>query len=183
MKKPFIIVGLMLIALISLSLTACGDDDGSSGSVNYTSDEIIEMLTGKWEVYGHAKVTSSDTQICENLDGDYTGTVEFTKEQRAKAKSSVIGEESVSMDGQTYTEKVTLADFISDYYKYKITRKNGAVYITFGSDEYPYNYKIVSLTKTSFKLVCDDIHHFKYIGIGGKEVSVDFHYEITIISQ
>ncbi len=166
---------------MGFNLTACGGDDGGSdGSVNYTSEEIIKMLTGKWEVYGHAKGTSSNTDIYENFEGDYTGTIEFTEGQKAKTYSSVISEvKGKNLDGGYYTDKITLAYFISDYYKYKITRKNGATYIAFGPDINPNEYKIVSLTKTSFKLVLNKDFKYKEEPMGDFTI----HVELTVISQ
>ena len=178
MKKTFRFVGLMLIVAMGVCLTACGGDDdggGSGGDINYTSDEIIEMLTGKWEVYGHAKCVS-DKAEAPNFDIDYTGTIEFTKEQRAKAKSSVWYEEKIG----DFTAKITLGSFIDDYYKYKITRKNGVTYISFGSDHSPNDFKIVSLTKTSFKLVLNKDFQVDEPMISGAYTS---HVEITVISQ
>ena len=183
MKKTCRIVGLMLIAVMGFGLTACGDDDGGSGgSVNYTSDEIIEILTGKWGVYGHIKVTSSNSDIIMKVDGDYTGTIEFTDKQKVIAKSSEIDMSITYPEGHTSTEKTTLASVFSSY-KYTITRKNGAVYISLGSGEEPNEYKIVSLTKTSFKLVKDEMREGKILGVDNHIYSVNLHIEVTIISQ
>ena len=159
MKKTLFGSLVMLVVLMMPMLTSCGDDGDSSESVNYTSDEIVELLTGKWEVYGHVKITSSNTDIIENIDGDYTGTIEFLDTKKVKVNSPVIQEiKQTDTDGSKYTVKLTLRDFISDYYKYSIIRKNGASYISFGTgdENRPNHYKIVSLTKNSFKLIRDD---------------------------
>lgn len=53
MKKPFIIVGLMLIALMSLSLTACGDDEdnnGGGGSSHSSTLKMVSSLGGEYYV-------------------------------------------------------------------------------------------------------------------------------------
>ena len=191
MKKTLFGSLVMLVVLMMPMLTSCGGDDGdSSGSVNYTSDEIVELLTGKWEVYGHVKMTSSNTDIIENIDGDYTGTIEFLDTKKVKVNSSVIQEiKQTDTDGSKYTVKITLRDFISDYYKYSIIRKNGAAYISFGTgdENRPNHYKIVSLTKNSFKLIRDETRQLgdnqenPYTVNQGTPYTV--HYEITIISQ
>lgn len=178
MKELFRIVGLILIAVMGLSLTACGGDDddggsGSGGAANYTSEEIVEMLTRKWNVYGHAKAVVDDYVL---FDSDYTGTIEFTKDQKAKAKSSVWNEDKLDED---YTNEITLANFIDDYHKYKIIRKNGSPYISFGFEDHIRDYKIVSLTKTSFKLVLNE--DYQRVDINGNPYTN--HLEITIISQ
>ena len=183
MKKVSLWSILMLVVLTLPLLTSCGGDDGdSSGSVNYTSDEIVELLTGKWEVYGHVKTTSSNTDVIENIDGDYTGTIEFLDTKKVKVNSPVIQEiKQTDPDGSKHTYKITLRDFISDYYKYSIIRKNGAAYISFGTgdEKWPNHYKIVSLTKNSFKLIRDDTWQ---MGDNQKN-PYTVHFEITIISQ
>ena len=178
MKKTFRFVGLILISVLSYGLTSCGsdgdDDGGSGGGVDYTSDEIVEMLTGKWEVYGHAKATSN-IENPSDFDSDYTGSIEFGANQSVKAKSTVMKE--VKEEGG-YTYNITLGSILDSSYKYKITRKNGATYISFGSDNYPKDFKIVSLTKKSFKLVMNQ----DFEGWDMKQ-SYTTHAEITIISQ
>ena len=181
MKKSFRLVGLILIAVMSLGLTACGSDDdgGSGGSVNYTSDEIIELLKGKWEVYGHVKRTSSNTDIVENIDGDYTGDIEFKDGQKVRVNSSTIQMVKMKVGGLYQDYPLTLDFFIDESSKYKIIRKNGAAYISFKPDsKFPYDYKIVSLNKNSFKLVMDEVKQAESDG-----VSYTLHYEITVISK
>jgi DNA polymerase-3 subunit beta len=127
-------------------------------------------------------MTSSNTDIIENIDGDYTGTIEFLDTKKVKVNSSVIQEiKQTDTDGSKYTVKITLRDFISDYYKYSIIRKNGAAYISFGTgdENRPNHYKIVSLTKNSFKLIRDDTWQ---MGDNQKN-PYTAHFEITIISQ
>ena len=158
MKKPFIIVGLMLIALMSLSLTACGDDNDNNGASNYTEAEIIELLTGKWEVYGDVKVTVYETD--ETFTDSYKGNIEFKADKSVKFKITDGTKQKYSytaIDGQTYEYEYYIEEaFIDNYNKYTILKKSGKNYISFGSSSNSYAFEIVSLTKNTFVLRIDD---------------------------
>ena len=180
MKKTIRLTGLMLMVVMALCLASCGsdDDDDFSGGVDYTSDEIVEILKGRWDVHGHIKLTSSDTNKIPNLDSDYSGTIEFLEDYKFNATSPVIQSYTRNIDGITIEKELGLSSFFGN--KYTIHKKNGSVYISFtGYDDYPSSYKIVSINKKGFKLVRDEVWNMPEDEITPSTL----HFEITVYTD
>ena len=179
MKKTIRLAGLMLMAVMGLCLASCGsdDDDDFSGGVDYSTDEIKEMLIGVWDVHGHVKITADDKNIMENVNSDYTGTIEFT-ESNFRATGPVIQKyKGIDWDGNPQTYDLELSSLFDS--EYTITRKNGNAYISFSDDKkYPIDYKIVSLTSKGFKLVRDDMWNKV-----DDNLLTSLHFEVTVITN
>ena len=114
-------------------MVACGSDSDDNSPVDLTENQIIEYLTGQWDVYGeiYYNITSQDFSNPGEYSENYEGKIEFKSNKAVKTKIS----------------------FIDDYWKYSILKKNGDYYISFNYGDL--DFKILSITKTSFKLVCD----------------------------
>ena len=141
-------------------MVACGDDDDNVGNgISYTESEIVEILTGKWGINGFVRIS---TDGGEKIEGDYTGTVEFTNDQKYIFKCSVIEGTQISLSSLIEG---------NNYQKYSVLRKNGNSYITFGSSSNYKSFQIVSINKNSFKLIEDE------------DMPSSLHYYITIISE
>ena len=171
MKQLKILSLMMLVVMAMPMMVACGDDDGDNGGngFSYTEAEIVEILTGKWTIYGHCIITNTDGNKFED---DYTGTVEFTD-----AKKYIFESSDIFFEGEN------LGDIIggNNYHKYSILRENGKYYIVFDCGMYVYqHFQVVSLTKTTFKLV-EDEDLFFYSSAGNKDRKA--HYYITIVSE
>lgn len=147
----------MLVVMAFPMMVACGDDnDDGGGASEYTEAEIIELLTGKWEVYGEYKATNYDTK--ESFADNYKGTIEFKTDKSVKFKVSEGTKYSYTYtyDGQTYKYEFYMEEEIIDnYHKYSVLKKGGRNYISFGSSSNPYNFEIVSLKKNTFMLKLD----------------------------
>ncbi|MBP3787843.1 MAG: hypothetical protein ILA22_06875 [Prevotella sp.] len=183
MKKFKIWSMMMLVAMALPMMVACGgDDDNDGGGVSYTESEIVEMLTGKWQINGFVRMSA---ETGEKYEGNYTGTVEFTAAQKYIFKSSDIFEVSVSFNNQISTVKISLPDLIwgNNYQKYSILRKNGKIYLTFGTSSRYQSFQIVSLTPSSFRLVEDEDISFESSSSSGTSSTSKAHYYITIISE
>lgn len=160
-------------------MVSCSSNDESGNDISYTSEEIVQILTGKWEIHGHVTV-SDGTNI--KVDNDYTGTIEFKADQSYNAKSSVINTVpgvSVAGSNKVYYDDLDIQNYLSGTpYRYTILRKNSNYYLAFGSSNHPGStFQIVSLTKKSFKLVEED-KVFEW----GAETQYR-HYYVTIISN
>ena len=173
--KSIKVVKVMILASFSVLLFgACSSDDNNGDDILYTSNEIIEILTGKWNIYGHVRISGDTDRV---VDSDYTGTLEFKADQKYSAKSSVISTMGINnINGETYTWDEDIYDYLGDasYHKYSIIRKSDKYYIEFGHS----TFEIVSLTKKSFKLVLDEDRPW-----GSPEDMHYAHYYITIISN
>ena len=163
MKKIKLLSILMLAMMTLPMMVACGDDNDDNGASDYTEAEIVELLTGKWEVYGEVKVNVYETEgtilETDKITDNYKGTIEFKADKSVKFKITDATKQKASYtsDGQTHEYEYYIEDaFIDDYYKYTILKKNGKNYISFGSSSNPYAFEIVSLTKTTFMLRLDD---------------------------
>ena len=68
MKKTFRIIGLMLIAVMGFSLTACGgDDDGTPSDPNRINS--AEAVIGSWKLTKW--VNHTDNSERENVEGTF----------------------------------------------------------------------------------------------------------------
>ena len=152
MKELRFLKVMLFTAFSIFMVEACSSDDDNGDDISYTSNEIIEILTGKWEIYGHVRI-SGDTD--RKVDSDYTGIIEFKADQKYNAKSSIISTTGINnINGETYTWDEDLYDYLGDasYHKYSIIRKNDRYYIEFAHA----TFQIMSLTKKSFKLIMDE---------------------------
>jgi hypothetical protein len=145
----------MLAVLIVPVMVACGDDDDSDGGGTsaFTESEIVELLTGKWEVYGECEFTNYDTK--ESFSDNYIGNIEFKADKTLKFKVSegTKYSDTYTYDGQTYNYDYYIEEAIIDTNtKYSVLKKGGRNYISLGSSSDPFNFEIVSLTKNTFKL-------------------------------
>ena len=161
MKRIQIWSMMMLVVMALPIMVACGDDNdniNNNGAPDYTEAEIIELLTGKWEVYGELVATAYETN--ETFTDNYKGTIEFKTNKSVEFKITDATKKkkySIKYEGQTYElESYYEEEFVDDYYKYTILKKNGKNYISFGSSSISYAFEIVSLTKTTFMLRLDD---------------------------
>ena len=142
------------------------------------------MLIGVWDVHGHVKITADDKNIMENINSDYTGTIEFTKSSDYYVTGPVIQKyKGLDWNGNHQTFELKFSDLFNDFGlnkgEYTITRKNGNAYISFSYDKkYPTDYKIVSLTNKGFKLVRDDM--WKKVD---DNLLTSLHFEVTVISN
>lgn len=152
--KELRLLEVMLLSVFSIFMVeACSSDDDNGDDISYTSNEIIEILTGKWEIYGHVRISGDTDRM---VDSDYTGTIEFKSDQKYSANSSVISTTEIqnNKSGKTYTINNDISDYLGDasYHKYSIIRKNDRYYIEFAHA----TFQIISLTKKSFKLIMDE---------------------------
>lgn len=109
----------MLVTLTLSVVMACSsDDDEISGAADYTSDEIVELLTGKWEISGEVRISEP---IGGKSQTNYTGTIEFKANQKYNVSNTILFE-----DGDT---NLYLSDILNNYRPYVILRKNGKNYI------------------------------------------------------
>ena len=180
MRRKSSLSKFMLILMVSPMMVSCSSSDESGNDISYTSEEIVQILTGKWEIHGHVTV-SDGTNI--KVDNDYTGTIEFKADQSYNAKSSVINTVpgvSVAGSNKVYYDDLDIQNYLSGTpYRYTILRKNSNIYLAFGSSNNPRStFQIVSLTKKSFKLVEEEDKVFEW----GAETQYR-HYYVTIISN
>ena len=157
----------VLLSVGSISCSSDGDDDGSA---SYTSDQIVALLKGKWDIYGHVNVALSGSD--RYIDGDYTGTIKFTNAQEYIITSSEIPYE---LDGKNYN--TNLSEILGSYFNYSIFKKDGKNYISFVNGMY--NFQIQSLQEKSFKFVEDEYIESK--DPYGKNVTV--YCNITMFSK
>lgn len=146
----------MLAVMALPMLVACGDDNDDNSATAYTEAEIVELLTGKWEVYGEFKFTNYNTK--ESFADNYKGTIEFKadKSVRFKVTDGTKYKTTYTYDGKTYEYEFYVEEQIIDNYsKYSVLKKGGRNYISFGSSSNPYNFEIVSLKKNTFMLRLD----------------------------
>lgn len=180
MKKVKIWSMMMLVAMALPMMVACGDDDEDNGASNYTEAEIVDLLTGKWEVYGELNLTAYNTN--ETFTDNYKGTIEFNANKSVKFKvtdGTKYSSSYTTSDGQTHTDNFFIEEnFIDTYHKYTILKKGGKNYIQFGSSSRGTAFEIVSLTKSTFLLrfdeeITDDNDKSKSLG----------HVYMTIVSN
>lgn len=74
MKKFSILSTLLLAVMMLTMMVACSSDSEDNGkSIEYTTDQIADMLKGKWDVFGELRLNSQE----ESFAGKYKGTIEF----------------------------------------------------------------------------------------------------------
>lgn len=172
MKK--IIINLVMALIVPACLSCSSDDDGVS---NYTSEEITELLKGKWTISGDIKCKTSNI----NFDGYYKGTIEF-KDKNKFTFSITEGDKykyEYNVDGKIYERSTYLeSSFVYNLDEYKILKRGGDTYLVLGYSRYPF--KIVSLKKNSLKLVLDEDIIDSYLLHYDKE---NGHVYMTILSD
>ena len=131
-------------------MTACGGDDNENNGSSYTSDEIVELLAGKWEIAGDIMITEIESG--KRQGGTYTGNIEFDKNQ--KFNRSIEAETEI----EEFTKYGSLENIIhfrllGNYFGYSILKKESRNYLVF---EKKYNFEIISLTKNTFSMKLND---------------------------
>ena len=160
MKKIMFWSIMMLMVVILPMMVACSSDSDDNGSsIDLTAEEIKEILTGKWEVYGEYNWTiTHPNHYPQEKTGKYEGTIHFYKNKDIKTNGIPV-----------------IAGSLNDYYNIK--KKNGKNYLLFiDRNREIREYEIVSLTKTTFRLVCNEDINDKKDGVIG-------HVYMTMISN
>ena len=154
MKKRFFISMSMLVCLVLPIMVACSSDDDDE--ISYTADEIVEILSGEWEIHGDYRFILKNGDKMMTKEGNYTGTIEFKKDQKYAVQSTPFFEYEQTYYGKSVTTLFTLDSFLNGS-TYSLPKKGGEYYISWEGmrDRYDMTFKIVSLTKKSFKLVLD----------------------------
>ena len=154
MKKRFFISMSMLVCFVLPLMVACSSDDDDE--MSYTSDEIVEILNGKWSINGEFRFILKDGDKIVTKEGNYTGTIEFKKDQKYAVQSTPLYEYESTINGKNRTSIIKLDDLLYGS-TYSLLKKGGEYYISLGIMKEPYDmtFKIVSLTKKSFNLVLD----------------------------
>ena len=57
MRRKSSLSKFMLILMVSPMMVSCSSSDESGNDISYTSEEIVQILTGKWEIHGHVTVS------------------------------------------------------------------------------------------------------------------------------
>lgn len=186
MKKLRFWSTLVLAVMMMPVMVSCGDDDDDNGSgggsnISYTPEEIVDILIGNWEVYGHYEIPV-DNKVYES---DYTASATFKNRVGFDNYIYMYMDTSdvfYTLEYRYNKHYVNLNDLNNGYYS--IIRKNGKSFlrttmrIPYVRDRNSLDYKdlgfldfqIVNLSKTKLKLVADQ-------DIDGK------HYYISIISD
>lgn len=179
--KNFKIWGIMMLMVIGIPMmSGCGGDDSDGGSGNdgsaaaYTEEEIIDLLQGTWSVGGDLSITFADSE--ESVSSDYSGTLQFSQ------KTSKYYKFKIDSSTEDFV-KYFISSFIPDYSEksYLLLKKSGKYYVAFG--KYNYNsertFEIVSISKTTFKMVMDaDTELYDAINKGYK-----VHCHMTLVSK
>ncbi len=177
MKKTKIWSMMMLAVMALPMIVACGGDDNNDPP-SYTEKEIVELLTGSWNVAGEYNLDDKSTSF---LVGTYTGNMHFKSDQtftRTITTTSTINKSDLDEKMiATFIEE----EFIRNYHKYSILKSGGQSYVSFRSSGTTYKFAIKELSKNSFRLVCDqDVIDTTSDGKGEQVVG---HVYMTIVSQ
>lgn len=154
-------------------MTACGSDDNENSGSSYTTDEIVDLLNGKWQVSGDAMLTEIETG--KRLGGNYFGTMEFDKKQNCKWKfenNPTIEElnfEKSKLYASNDFERLLVYMFYNS--NYSILKKEGKNYFVVSSG---YEFEINYITKSTFKMTLD-----KDLKIDNKKC----HLTATLVSK
>ena len=156
MKKIKIWSMMMLVAMVLPMMVACGgdDDNNNNNNLSYTSDEIVELLTGTWAIQGEYRCAEN-----ENTTNafHYTAQIQFKANKSFQVKNLTIDETKATV-------------FLSNYHGYEIIKKEGKTYITFvlyenignGTAYRKEDFQIVSLNKNSFQLIYENSSDNRY---------------------
>ena len=188
MKKIKIWSMMMLVALALPMMVACGgdDDNGGGGSndgsaATYTEQEVMDILKGQWEVYGHLSLES--TKI--NFSGDYKANLKFDP-NNANVKKYTFnifeGDKYHPESGEDYYPEYAFVVGPNYDLKYSLIKKDGKYYIAFNlfDSSTHFYFEIQSLTKTSFRMLLDD--DFEVTDSQTKE-KIRYHVRMTLISK
>ena len=145
---------LLFVVITMLSCVACSSDDEK---IEYTSDEIIDMLEGSWVIGGDLSIISNSSEVA-NLSDSYKGTITFERGTSRINSYIKITETNTDVDDYHYKPEGMFISQSGFKGCCKILKKEGKPYIQFGSDGSYYLglFEIVSLSKTSFKMVLDE---------------------------
>ncbi len=137
-------------------MTACGSDDNDNSGSSYTTDEIVELLTGKWAISGDILVTEIETG--DRLGGTYAGDIEFKDKKKFdrninKVKTEI---EELKIDTNTPLFNMIYYTILRNYNPYSILKKEGKSYIVFTNDYRNFNFEILSLTKNTLSMKLND---------------------------
>lgn len=175
MKKMKFLSTILLAVMTMSTMIACsGSDDEDGGGVSYTESEIIELLSGTWEVYGELKEVESETG--KRLEGTYTGKIEFKANQKiSRSFTSNCTRNDFHIEGENDNSLMNsmINNVIGSYYSYKIIKKDGKIFIAFNNDNY--YFEIRSLNKNTFKFVLDE--DIEYNG------TIYGHVYMTVVSK
>ena len=190
MKKIKIWSMMMLVALALPMMVACGgdDDNGGGGSndgsaATYTEQEVMDILKGQWEVYGHLSLES--TKI--NFSGDYKANLKFDP-NNANVKKYLFkileGDKYHLESGEDYYLEYSFIGYGGSNYdqKYSLIKKDGKYYIEFNlfDSSTHFYFEIQSLTKTSFRMLLDE----DYEGTDSQtKEKIRYHVRMTLISK
>ena len=111
MKKIIRLAGFVFMAVVSYGLTACSSDSDDEGrNTSYTEAEILEIISGTWEVYGEAIYDYKSFSFSKN-HAKYKGRLEFMSNQKIKYNMIEGGEIEYSINTDTYTSYIDEAIF------------------------------------------------------------------------
>jgi len=150
MKRIKNLSKLMLAVMTMLVMVACGGSDDNKSS-EYTSEDIVKLLTGKWTISGDVLLTETETG--NKMEGNYTGTLNFKENQsiesyvKANCTHSDFSENDLSW--------IINFHFLYNKYKYSVAKKNGKDYISIKGVTNSYDFEIISLDKTTMRLVLE----------------------------
>ena len=165
---------MMLVAMTLPMMVACGgDDDNNNNGSSYSSDEIVELLTGKWDIAGDFRISGPENK--QQISGTYTGNIEFNANQKFTRSIKVTVDENVFETTEEDVRKYLTDTFIRNYYAYQILKKGGKNYICFDKK---YNFEIRSLNKTTFYFEMDqDLMSYS------SAEKVEGHVYMTMVSK
>ena len=168
MKKVKCLSLMLISVLFSAFVISCSSDDDEVVS-NYTSDEILELLKGKWSVNGETKLVSET----DNFAGKYKGTLEFFQNKYNEYYADFEAKEGDKYNYHDY-EFFPQGYFIGHDRKVTVMKQGGKNYLLFGSSKFPF--EIIKLNKTTLKLKLDTDFENDVWTFYGKQ----YHVYITI---
>ena len=146
------ILSFMLLAMVFVmpAFVSCSSDD-DEGALNYTSEEIVEMLTGKWAIKGKFIINSVEGN---KKQGEYSGEISFSKSDKgiwvSKYRCKTINVDDLEFNLIKYSSSY------DSYSKYEVMRKDSKLYLSLPGNSRYLNFQIISISKTSFKLILDE---------------------------
>ena len=171
-KMKFLSAFFVAVMTMSTMIACSGSDDEDGGGVSYTESEIVELLSGTWEVSGELKIVESETG--KRREGTYTGKIEFKANQRiSRSFTSNCTRNDFHTEGQN--DNSLMNSMINDAidYNYKIIKKDGKIFIAFNNANI--YFEIKSLNKNTFKFVLDQDNEYN-----GKIYN---HVYMTVVSN